>query len=200
MSDIENEKKTGRKLYTGILSRYAEMWRISEIKKYVQGDAILDLGCGYGKLSTYFIKETYFGVDVNPHALGKAKEKYGSLNSTQFLTLEEFNQTSELFDTIILAAVIEHLHDPISLLLSMKKRLKTEGIIILTTPSHIANNIHKYGAKINLFSQGAADEHVKIYSEKDLSILSQSIGMDMVLYRKFVFGLNQIVIFKKMTR
>ena len=198
----ENTKKqnSGRKLYTGLLSHYAEKKRLQEIRKYVKGNVILDLGCGYGKMSTLFEKEDYYGVDINLNALDKAKMDYGALKNTFFLTLDEFHQTSVLFDTIIMAAVIEHLPDPVPLLHSLKNRLKPDGIIILTTPTDVANNIHKIGSKIYLFSQGAAHEHVKIYSQQDLRILSQLINMEMISYKRFVLGLNQIAIFRMLTR
>lgn len=200
MKENTKEQNSGRKLYTGLLSHYAEKKRLLEIRKYVKGNVILDLGCGYGKMSTLFEKEDYYGVDINLNALNKAKMDYGALKTTFFLTLDEFHQTPVLFDTIIMAAVIEHLADPVPLLLSLKNRLKPEGIIILTTPTHVANNIHKIGSKIYLFSQGAAHEHVKIYTQQDLRVLSELLNMEMISYKRFILGLNQIAIFQMVTR
>ncbi len=38
--------------------------------------SVVDLGCGYGRLSTAFSQESYLGIDVNPEAILAAKEKF----------------------------------------------------------------------------------------------------------------------------
>ncbi|WP_066384311.1 MULTISPECIES: bifunctional 2-polyprenyl-6-hydroxyphenol methylase/3-demethylubiquinol 3-O-methyltransferase UbiG [unclassified Anabaena] len=105
------------------------------IRKYSQPATcqVLDVGCGYGKKMRAIATAGYqvLGVDVNP-TLVEANQKQG-LNC---ITLDEFSQTTDKFDIILMSHIIEHFHpsDLKDFLDDYLDRLKSGGYLIIATP------------------------------------------------------------------
>lgn len=94
---------------------------------------VLDVGCGYGEKLKALQQAGYdvLGIDVNPH-LVEANQK----NGFNCMTLEEFNQTSDRFDFILMSHIVEHF-SPIELKEFMDfylDRLNIGGYLIIATP------------------------------------------------------------------
>ncbi len=108
----------------------------------------LDLGCGGGLISESisrlggnvtgidFVKKN---IEIAKHHSIKKKLKINYLNAD----IENFNLENK-FDVIILFEVLEHLNDWKSFLLKIKKNLKKNGIIVISTINR--NLISKYTA------------------------------------------------------
>jgi len=116
------------------------LWEdFKEFKQYVKdGDVILDLGCGNGRVFELFNdkKINYFGVDNCEELIKKAKEKYQSPNAI-FLVEDALNLSFEnqKFDAIFCIAVLNHIPSKelrIKVLKNIKKVLKKDGILIMT--------------------------------------------------------------------
>ncbi len=110
-------------------------------KQVKDGDNILDVGCGNGRLLKLFAnkKINYLGIDNSKKLINLAKiNKQSSINNAQFiigdiLKLDKINQTN--FDYIFCIAVLHHIpgHDlQIDALKQLKKKLKPNGKIIIT--------------------------------------------------------------------
>lgn len=182
---------------TGLISPFLEKERLDKIKRYIVGNSILDFGCGYGKLISYLHDEDYTGVDLDQRVIESAKVINKSKINAKFYDINEFmEQEEQKFDTIVMAAVIEHTDDPASIIKDMKGVLKEGGRIILTTPTPTANKILKIGSKIKLFSKHAVNEHKPLLTVDDFIDISSSANLTLELYERFEFGLNQIVIYR----
>lgn len=99
---------------------------------------VLDLGCGQGHI-TNKIKEVYptfelYGLDYSISAIDFANTKYKGID---FIVANAFYPPyeDEFFDIIICNNLWEHVPDPLSLLKSISRILKTNGLIIISTPS-----------------------------------------------------------------
>ena len=101
-----------------------------------------------------------------------------------------------MFDTIVLAAVIEHLEDPVQTLMELKEHLQDGGRMIITTPTLKANEILRIGSKIELFSKEWFEEHKNLLNKSDFLDISKKIGLKLERYERFEFGLNQLVVYK----
>lgn len=107
-------------------------------QKLVIGKRVLDLGCncGYG---TYLLSQTcnrVTGVDVSPVAIKTARTKYRHDNvSFQMIDGITLPFESETFDVIISFQVIEHIADYDSYFREIRRVLKPDGILLLTTPN-----------------------------------------------------------------
>ena len=100
------------------------------------------------------------------------------------------------FDTIVMVAVIEHLERPGFVLSQIPLHLKPGGRLVITTPSPSGDRIHQIGARLGLFSQEAMHEHETIFTRDSLNKLAMANGLELIQYRTFLLGGNQLFIFQ----
>lgn len=97
---------------------------------------ILEIGCGLGYLTYSLNKAGYnsVGLDISHEAVNQAIKNYGS--NYICADLHQYAETHENeYDVIIFTELIEHLNDIFGFMQSLKKILKPDGRIILTTPN-----------------------------------------------------------------
>lgn len=110
---------------------------LSDLQKYAKdGDRILDLGCGNGRLVEVLndLKVEYTGVDSSDTMISIAKIKYPSL---KFQTIDFLNLPfpDNHFDKIYCLAVFHHIPSVeyrIKFLKEIRRTLKKDGQLILT--------------------------------------------------------------------
>jgi len=161
----------------------------------------LDMGCGDGNVSKlYLSKGAVYGIDISKIALKYAKNngiktKYCDLNKnkTPF--------TAEYFDTIIVTDVIEHLIDPIGILIEVKRVLKKGGRIIITVPNFARLNNRFQMIKgdptdlLHWEKFGDEMEHLHWFTKPKLEYLAAKTGLTICKYAptglpfNFIFGL-----------
>lgn len=144
-----------------------------KIRKYATGDKILDFGCGYGKLATMLPEKEYVGIDIDKKVIESAKEVNAERKNAKFYSLDEFENKNCKFDTVVLAAVIEHLENPVQTLIKLQKYLQDGGLMIITTPTPKANKILTIGSKFKLFSREALEEHQDLLNKSDFLRISK---------------------------
>ncbi|WP_281767204.1 class I SAM-dependent methyltransferase [Methanoculleus bourgensis] len=172
---------------------------MNEIVQHVVGNTILDYGCGYGKLAASFSGKIYTGVDTDKSVIDYARKLHSGKEHMQFYTLDEFIFQDHKYDSIIMAAVIEHLDEPAHILKNLKAHLAEGGRVIITTPTPLANEILKLGAKFRLFSKEGIEQHQSLLKKQDFISISQKIGLTLRYYGRFEVGLNQIVVYETST-
>lgn len=128
--------KTGYQDYWKHRKRYKKeaknMLRIVDKVKGLNGLRILDIGCGFGYLlaEAKKYKCQVEGVEISAYARKMAKEKFG-LNI--FSNIACLNYFKPIFDVVFLIGTIEHLISPKEMLLNIKKILKQDGLLVITT-------------------------------------------------------------------
>ncbi len=92
---------------------------------------ICDIGCGYGDLSMGLVDQTaeVHGIDISPTRVERAKLRgikavSGDASKTPF--------ESDFFDGVICSEVIEHIVDPLALMIEIHRILKKDGTAVLT--------------------------------------------------------------------
>ena len=104
----------------------------------VKGKSVLDLGCnsGYGTNLLSEDCKSIIGVDVSPEAIKTAKLKYNKAN-LEFQLVNGINLPFEdnSFDVITSFQVIEHLVDYDTYFKEVQRVLRSDGILLLTTPN-----------------------------------------------------------------
>lgn len=114
---------------------------------------ILDVGCGNGEIGR-ILKDggaNVVGIESNEEMYLEASHK---LSKVFFVDTENFSPpySEGYFDCILYADVIEHLKDPLSVLVSYKKYLNNNGYVVASIP-----NVRYYKLIARLFFGGTWD-------------------------------------------
>jgi O-antigen biosynthesis protein len=149
---------------------------------------ILEIGCHTADLGTLLEKEQNIvtGVDINTYAVEVAKSKI----SQAFVFNIEKNDfvgkfLSSPFDIIICNQVLEHLHNPLSVLKNITKLLHPNGEIIIGLPN-ICNAKDRFNIAFGNFiytETGVMDNtHLTFFTHKTSKELITSAGLEIVDY------------------
>jgi 2-polyprenyl-3-methyl-5-hydroxy-6-metoxy-1,4-benzoquinol methylase len=97
---------------------------------------VLDLGCGFGETTTYFLKDGYdcVGVDAVEASVQKAGKLSGRPEAFEVMDATQLAFEDEAFDAVTFMDVLEHVGDPEPVLFEIARVLKKDGLLILSVP------------------------------------------------------------------
>lgn len=151
---------------------------LENLKKYLSFGKILDVGAGSGILVEEAIKAGYNAIGLEPSSwLQKKATERGLPVLTGVLPNVGVGNS---YDAVMLIDVIEHVDDPIGLLLEIKKIIKTDGLLILTTPdlnSFFANVLRWRWWHFRI-------AHISYFNLKTLKLLFSKTGFEIVVLRR----------------
>ncbi len=138
---------------------------------------VLDLGCATGERLYLYRQDgcETIGVEMSEEVL-RAKELYGVtvINSS----VEDFlKNKGEKFDVITGYHILEHFHDPVSILHDVKDFLSDEGVLALEVP-----NADSFQFKIfkGRWHSSEAPRHLYVFSPKTLGRVLDDAGLKLV--------------------
>jgi 2-polyprenyl-3-methyl-5-hydroxy-6-metoxy-1,4-benzoquinol methylase len=156
-------------------NRYLK-WILNE--QIPKSPILLDVGCGFG----YFLKicekrgfQTY-GVDVSNYALREAKKNTQAILCRGCVDLG-LGFKNATFDVVTLFDVLEHLESPYWALMECHRILKTEGIIVITTP-----NLGAFERVVNRKNWHGFNDptHLYLFTKYSLKHLVSKAGFDKI--------------------
>jgi len=156
---------------------------------------VLDVGCAEGYLSKIIASNEceVVGIELNKDAGQKAVKYCKEVIIGNVESIELNNKYYEYFDFVILADVLEHLKDPLKILIKFKKYLKDNGCIIISVPN-IANwrvRFKLMTGKFDYENQGILDEeHLRFFTEKTFKKLIIDAGLEIYKFNLTVGDLN----------
>ena len=181
-----------------ILDKFIGHIRYMHVQKYVKpGIVIADVGCGrkadFLMRNQNIIKEGIgFDFRIDDEVKGNNIRLINNRN------LKRFPIEDNTIDVVFLNAVLEHLTDPVSVLIDCKRILKSGGSIVLTTPTRMAKPVLEFMAfKLHIINEDEILEHQHYYSRDDIALLGNRLGMELSRYSYFELGLNSIIVFDK---
>jgi 2-polyprenyl-3-methyl-5-hydroxy-6-metoxy-1,4-benzoquinol methylase len=181
----------------GLLSPWLRSTRLRTAAGLIPpGSIVLDIACGAGFLKQFLpVDCRYFGVDrIQPRDTARF-EQFTAADVTAPATLPELRQRLGMrADVITMLAFVEHIKNPESILAALKIFLSKNGRIILTTPHPMGRAIHDGLSRLGLCSASAAAEHEQFMDRKSLERVALKAGYTMLHYRRFLFGMNQVVV------
>jgi SAM-dependent methyltransferase len=131
-----------RKVLSALIKRYAAVPEKAQI---------LEIGCGTGhNLAMLGAFGTVEAIEVDAEARALASQRLG--RDVRNAPLPELSGVAEAsYDLIALLDVLEHIEDDHAALVSIGKRLKSQGRVLLTVPAHpwmwsghdVANHHHR---------------------------------------------------------
>ena len=183
------DPKTPRKTTTNIYSFIAYQKRENQfikrytntvhlISKFIHGKKILEVGAGFGLLSSLLHRAGY-DVDVLEPDVDTVYLK--GLSVKVFKTyLEEYaNVTSTKYDAIILYDVLEHVDFPVETVKLFEKLLLKNGIVFIQTP-----NYQSLMAQIvRNWSWWMVEDHRFFFSKKSLGLLFERKNWKKLFYK-----------------
>lgn len=177
----------------GLFSPWLRGQRINAVLPFIKG-RVLDVGAGSGALAQWVGADRYHGVEIDSASLHIARQA-----CPRHLFTVEMPRETELFDTIVALAVIEHVKDPAVFLEVLSRHLEThvDACIVISTPHPSADLVHTVGSRMGLFSRHAHEEHEQLLNRNRLDILAVAMGLRLALYRRFQFGMNQLAVFQR---
>jgi SAM-dependent methyltransferase len=195
-------ESTSSKQYSGILSPWVAGMRAKKVARHIPPNSkVLDVGCGAGPLIRYLPAAcSYIGVDQDVVAIEANRRIFPRVAFQVFdifTTTYPFQEQS--FDTIVMAAVIEHIHHPLHVMQELFRILKPGGRLIMTTPSPVGGHVHTIMAFLGLLSRQAAEEHKGFYDFASIKKLIHPVGFILECYIPFQLRMNQLFIVKKAT-
>jgi len=160
-----------------------------EMLKYAPKNAktTLEFGCGFGGFSA-LLKDRYnvetWAVEINKKAAKEAAKKLDKVihaDANQSLV----NIPDRYFDCIFFNDVLEHLVDPYSLLLSVKNKLKRNGVIIASIPNiRYCRNYFNFAIRGRWDYQdgGTLDKtHLRFFTSKSILSMFESLGYQVLV-------------------
>ncbi len=114
-------------------SMHAEEWGMF-LPQGMNGNRLLDIGCGNGAQLARMAEMGWeaYGIDPDAYAV-KAAQSIGC--HAQVGDVRDQDYPSDFFDAIHLGNVIEHVHQPVEILMECFRILKTGGQLVLSTPN-----------------------------------------------------------------
>ncbi len=151
---------------------------------------VLDVGCSSGNFGKTLIKEkqcTVVGIDINEDDLKTAAK---NLTKAVRKNIEQ-DDLSDLgtFDYILMADIIEHVIDPISVLKKIKKLLSENGKLVFSVPNmaNIANRIELLGGRFEYTEFGLLDEtHLHYYDRIEFEKVMNLAGFKVKKYNNTI--------------
>lgn len=141
---------------------------VSVIKKTKEPIKLLDIGCYDGHIGLLLKKQfgkncEIFGIDTATNSIMLARQK--GIEAKVCNVADGISFEADMFDYVFAGEIIEHLYDTDFFMREVKRILKPDGILILTTPNFLS-----LGRRIfYLFGKG-------IYMEQSLSLPKNAAG------------------------
>ncbi|MFX1537939.1 MAG: class I SAM-dependent methyltransferase [Promethearchaeota archaeon] len=151
---------------------------LTQIKKrFPKPASLLDVGCGNGSFleTAKKFSRNVCGVDTSAYCCRTCKEKSLTVYCGE---LEEVNFPNSSFDVVTMFHVIEHVLDPRSLLVEVRRILKVGGGVVVRTPnvdSKISKATGPYWGWMN------PPFHLNYFSPSSLSKILENTGFSVDL-------------------
>lgn len=172
---------------------HTRLKRILSLVDSVHGKSVLDIGCAKGYLGrTLKDKGASYaaGTDISEGALLEARQV---LDEAYAFNLEgewPADLEAKKFDIIIIAEVLEHVFDPVGVLKKIRRILKEEGSLVITTPNFMTwtNRVKFIFGDFNYKDQGMFDfGHIRWFTYAYLKEVLDKSGFGIVKEEHIIF-------------
>ena len=154
--------------------------RYHQVLPYVRG-AVLELGCGTSPLPTEHRDRftSYTGSDVDAELMEQLSARHPE-HRYRAIDLDHEDIPAEwgTFDTILVAAVIEHLFNLELVMRRLSAALSPDGRIVMTTPTPFGNDVVlPLTARLGITSADAFTDHINILNKPPFALLAAAVRL-----------------------
>jgi 2-polyprenyl-3-methyl-5-hydroxy-6-metoxy-1,4-benzoquinol methylase len=153
------------------------------------GERVLDVGCGEGRFATELVKagaEVVVGIDVAAEPLRRARARHPELDLRQLPAAGTWPLQDASFDTVWAGEVIEHVLDTAGWLSELRRVLRSDGRLLLSTPDHGRLRMLGWAFAPRAFAAhfDPRSDHLRFYTRQTLSDLLEDFGFHDVAVRR----------------
>lgn len=156
-------------------------WYPQRILARTRGESLLELGIGHGFTTALFSEhfKRHVVLDGSPAIIEKFRAGFPNCRADIVHTYFEDFSSAERFDVIVMGFVLEHVDNPLALLLKFRQFLKPGGQLFVTVPNAEALNKRvglAAGLLEDLFQLSDADRefgHLRLFSVESLGRLME---------------------------
>lgn len=183
------------------LTRWLTNARTRRILPYLRGD-VLELGCGASVVldpdGARPAMTSYTGVEALPENVEALRRKHPRASFLAFDLDTAPWPLEGRFDCVLALAVVEHLWSLKTLFEQVNRHLREDGLFVLTTPTPWGNHVVlRTLSRIGLVRRNVIDDHVTIFDRQLFRHACGEFGFELVHYRTFQFGGNQLAVLRK---
>ena len=153
---------------------------------YPHGGRILDIGCATGNFLHMMRRlgswELY-GLDISPAATKYARERCGVNTFTGELADAGYPDTH--FDVVTMWDVMEHVYDPTSTMIEVRRILKPAGLFLVRVPNVATWDARLFGGYWGGYD---APRHLYVFSPETFRGLLQKAGFQVKRMRSLVLS------------
>lgn len=161
---------------------------------------ILDVGCASGwflsQLSKLYPKAKCYGVDVYDNAIAYGAKLYPEINF-KVADAHRLPFEDNTFDLVVCTSVLEHVDDPQSVLLEIKRVLKQRGVAVIELDS--GSVLFTIAWFLWKRFKGSVWHHAHLHSftVKKLKSKILSCGFTIIKKKKFSWGMAMAFLIEK---
>ena len=166
--------------------RIVNCFRTQTIVSLCKGPRVLELGCADGLVTEQLVQyvEHVVAIDGSSNLIDKARKRAPRAEYVHAL-FEDYVPGIQ-FDTVILAHILEHVMDPVSLLRQAKEWLHEDGFLIATVAN--GESIHRrLGVELGMISSPTElnendirEGHRRVYTLGTLNTDIEEAGLEVV--------------------
>ncbi len=158
--------------------RYRE--NIATIKRFKQNGTLLDVGCNIGLFLTVAREEGFsvIGVELNKGCADYGRNAFNLDIRTD--VLDNVSIPEQSIDVITLFDVLEHVPDMHGFMLSVKRLLKKDGLLVLQSPNFQSLMVRLTGTNWNWLTP---PDHVYHFTPTTIEMLLKEHRLDIKMLR-----------------
>jgi len=182
-------------------SRIDAEYRYRDLRKYLNNEGVLDIGCGSGLLVDLLAKRGYpaMGIDNSPICIEYAITHH----SGRYNVVDNLRNMDDRFGTIILSHVLEHVETPLDMLLHIRQLLLPGGYIYVAVPNKMSYKAGTWREQLGLNIWGSC--HLTDWKREQLVGIIRDAGFNAVEAKTHtaahtIMALQVSYIYRKLTR
>lgn len=185
-------KKSGERIYLNPLDEivFEHIHRYHFASKFVKNKIVLDIACGSGYGTNYMANfaQKVYGLDIDNEVILDNISKFRR-NNIQFFcgNATQLPFADKTFDIVVSFETIEHIDDYVSFLKEIKRVLKNEGILIISTPNKEFSDYHSHYNPYHIreFREEEFTSILKQYFSRTISFYQCSGYFDCLIPKNF---------------
>lgn len=164
----------------------------------LQGKSVLDLGCGSGGMSKYFVEKgasRVLALDISKNMIMLAKET-NSDDKIEFkvLSMEQISKIKEKFDVVFSSLAFHYVEDFQKLIKDISKLLKPNGMLLFSQEHPVATAVILQGAMKNKIDiNGKKYFLLSDYNNNGKRLLNWNVDGVIKYHRNFTCIINSLI-------